>query len=77
MANETALRLQQKVDDANALITAAEAELDAALRALTVSPRAEKTTVSQSVQDVFARLRGARQTLTEIRTIIDEDGKTE
>jgi transposase len=70
-------RLQKKVDDANDLMIAAEAELSVTLRALTVSPRAEKTTVSRRVEDALARLRAARQTLHEIRGILEEQGQND
>ncbi len=47
-------------------LSEAEAELDSAIGEIRVALRAEKTTVTATVEDAFAKLRRAKSTLTEL-----------
>lgn len=64
--------LRERIDAAKDLIRAAERELDAALRAVQVRPRAEKTTMSQAVEGALGRLRAAKDSLVALE-VPDED----
>ncbi len=55
--------LQEKITKARELIKAAEEELDTALRSVEVRPRAEKTTISEVVEEALGRLRLAKGSL--------------
>ncbi len=47
-------------------LSEAEAELDSAIGELRVALRADKTTVTATVEEAFAKLRHAKNTLTEL-----------
>jgi hypothetical protein len=68
--------LRERIESAKDLIRAAERELDAALRAMQVRPRAEKTTVSQAVEGALGRLRSAKDSLVALE-VPDEDEEPE
>jgi hypothetical protein len=55
--------LEEKISVARELIKAAEKELDVALRSVQARPRAEKTTISQVVEEALGRLRSAKDSL--------------
>lgn len=55
--------LEEKISVARELIKAAEKELDVALRSVLARPRAEKTTISQVVEEALSRLRSAKDSL--------------
>ncbi|HEU4534232.1 MAG TPA: hypothetical protein VFS00_08940 [Polyangiaceae bacterium] len=55
--------LKEKISVARGLIKAAEEELDVALRSVEARPRAEKTTISQVVEEALTRLRSAKESL--------------
>ena len=47
-------------------LSEAEAELDGAIGEIRVALRADKTTVTAAVEEAFAKLRRARNTVTEL-----------
>lgn len=47
--------------------------LDVALSELNVVPRAEKTAVTQVIQDAFSKLRAARSALEELELLLKRD----
>ena len=49
----------------------AEKDVDAALSVIRSAPRAEKTGVTQAVEDAFAKVRAARLLLDELEREID------
>lgn len=49
----------------------AEKDVDAALSVIRTAPRAEKTGVTQAVEDAFAKVRAARLLLDELEREID------
>jgi hypothetical protein len=51
----------------------AEANLEKVLREIQIAPRAEKTTVSQVVQDAFAKVRAVRTALTDLEKLATEE----
>lgn len=55
--------LRTKLAAALEEVTAAERELEGLLKALRVAPRAEKVTVTSTVETAFGRLRTARDEL--------------
>ncbi len=68
-------KIQEKIDAANAQLTAAEDVLDSQLREMNVSARAQKTTVSKVVEDAIARVRAAKHELMELRRLLtDREG---
>ena len=56
-------RLLAKIEDAKAVVDAAEGRLEQVLSELTVAPRAEKTTVNRVVEEAFSKLRAAKSDL--------------
>jgi hypothetical protein len=48
-------------------VSAAEKGLASALRQIRVKPRAEKTAISEALEDALARLKVARKTLLELQ----------
>ena len=51
----------------------AEKEVDAALSAIRQAPRAEKTGVTRTVEDAFAKVREARLALDELERLLAKD----
>ena len=51
----------------------AEKDVDAALSVLRAAPRAEKTGVTQAVEEAFAKVRAARLLLDDLERKIDRD----
>lgn len=68
-------QLLEKIDRAKKDIVAAEDELTRLLSELTQAPRAQKTTVSEVVENAFTRVRSAKVDLAELEDLIvsDED----
>ncbi len=64
--------LRAKFEAALAEVTAAESLLESVLRELRAGPRAEKVTVSTTVENAFVRLRAARATLAELSEQIED-----
>jgi len=51
----------------------AEKDVDAALSVIRAAPRAEKTGVTQAVEEAFAKVRAARLLLDDLEREIDRD----
>lgn len=66
------MNVTEQIDAAIAEVTAAEAALDMVLRELRSGVRAEKVTVSETVERAFARLRKSRETLSQLREALTE-----
>jgi hypothetical protein len=62
--------LLEKLAQAKHDVSAAEVDLERLLAALEVTPRAEKTTVSQVIEDAFTKLRAARVDLADLEKLI-------
>ncbi|MGK3986606.1 hypothetical protein WME99_26405 [Sorangium sp. So ce136] len=62
--------LLEKVAAAKQEIADAEGNLEQALGAIQVAPRADKMAVSEVVQEAFTKLRAARTNLTELEGIV-------
>ncbi|WP_437303692.1 hypothetical protein [Sorangium sp. So ce388] len=65
--------LLEKVAAAKQEIADAESNLEQALGAIQVAPRADKMAVSEVVQEAFTKLRAARTNLTELEGIVLAD----
>ncbi|MGK3991665.1 hypothetical protein [Sorangium sp. So ce1024] len=65
--------LLEKVTAAKQEIADAESNLERALGEIQVAPRADKTTVSEVVQEAFAKLRAARTNLIELEGLVMAD----
>ncbi len=65
--------LLSKLDAAKRDISAAETDLEKALRDLQVAPRAEKTTISKVLEDAFSKVKEARTYLTDLETLVLSD----
>jgi hypothetical protein len=62
--------LLSKIDDAKRDVTAAETALTSLLAQVDVAPRAEKTTVSQVMEEAFSKLRLTKADLAELEKLI-------
>jgi hypothetical protein len=62
--------LLTRIESAKQDISAAEEELEQAIRDLRVVPRAEKTTVSKVLEDAVAKVRAARTKLSELESLV-------
>jgi len=62
--------LREKIDFALAEVEAAETALAMLLLELRRAPRAEKVTVTEVVENAFARLRAARQELARLHDLV-------
>jgi hypothetical protein len=62
--------LSSKLAAAIEEVTAAEAHLTTLFREIRMAPRAEKTTVSKSVEEALARLSVARTSLLDLQPLI-------
>jgi enoyl-[acyl-carrier-protein] reductase (NADH) len=62
--------LKARLEDANRLLALAEADLEAGMRAITVSNGGEKTIVAAVLTEAFAKLRAARQDVAEIERLL-------
>ena len=65
--------VREKLDAALAEVDAAETALAMLLLELRRAPRAEKVTVTQVVENAFARLRTARQELAKLHELVVGD----
>lgn len=65
--------LLSKLDRAQRDVEAAENDLARVLADLTQAPRAEKTTVSQVIEDAFGKLRAAKSALSDVQDIVAAD----
>lgn len=63
--------LRAELDAALAEVTMAEEALDAVLRQLRATARAEKVTISEAVESAFTRLRSARTALAKLRGLVE------
>ncbi len=63
-----------KIDAALTEVGAAEAALAALLLELRRAPRAEKVTVTEVIENAFARLRAARQELARLHDLVADEG---
>jgi hypothetical protein len=63
---EFAKRLAAALDE----VSAATKDLDELLRRIRVAPRAEKTTISKTVEEALTRLRFARGNLIELQKLV-------
>jgi hypothetical protein len=62
--------LLSKIDEAKRDVTAAETALASLLAKVDVAPRAEKTTVSQVVEEAFSKLRLTKTDLADLEKLI-------
>jgi hypothetical protein len=67
--------LLTSIESAKRDISAAEGELEQAIRDLQVVPRAEKTTISKVLEDAVARVRAARTKLSKLETLVVTEKK--
>jgi hypothetical protein len=72
MTDKKTLQLT-KLDVAKREVGRAEKDIDRLLGEVRVAPRAEKTTVSQVLEDAFAALRAAKTELAELERLIKSD----
>ncbi len=72
MKTSTAV-LRQNLEAALTEVTAAETALDGALQGLRAGVRAEKVTVSATMETAFTRVRAAREALAKLRDQLDDD----
>jgi hypothetical protein len=63
----------ERLAEAKRDINDAEANLAKVLREIDVAPRAEKVTVSQVVQDAFAKVRAVRAALNDLEELTKDD----
>lgn len=68
-----AAELRKKIDIALTEVNAAETALATLLLELRRAPRAEKVTVTDVVENAFARLRTARQELARLHDLVAAD----
>ena len=68
------LALLLKIEEAKRDMLRAEADLERALGATEVAPRAEKTTISAALEKSFADVRAARARLGEVEALIAASG---
>jgi len=61
-----------KIDDAKRDVARAEAELERLMANIEEAPRAEKTTVSEGLQQAFALLRAARTDLAVLESLLSD-----
>jgi len=66
--------LLAKITASKQEVADAEKKLTKVLRATTKSPRAEKTTVTETVKEAIAKLRAARTELEELGRIVSDEG---
>ena len=66
-------KLLAKIDASKLEVGEAEGRLTEVLRVTKNLPRAEKTTVTESLREALAKLRAARKELEELREIIGDD----
>ena len=69
MSDESHDRWMRARDD----LARAEKEVDAALSVIRAAPRAQKTGVTQAVEEAFAKVRAARLLLDELEREIDRE----
>jgi phage terminase small subunit len=62
-----------KIEAAKRAMTEAERDLEKILSELQVTPRAEKTTISEAIQHAFTKLRSARQTVLDLEQLLVND----
>lgn len=65
--------LKAKLDAAKAQIGVAERELEQALHGIHSASRAEKTKITEVVEDAFKRLRAAKADLLELEVLIERE----
>lgn len=69
------MNITEQIDAALSEVTAAEAALATLLQDLRSGVRAEKVTVSEAVEQAFARLRRSRIALSQLREQLASDEK--
>ena len=67
--------IRTSIEAARSDLADAETELEKAMRAIRVAPRAEKTTISELLEAAFTKLKAARAKLGELETILSERGE--
>ncbi|HMJ14993.1 MAG TPA: hypothetical protein VK524_26450 [Polyangiaceae bacterium] len=65
--------LRKKVESAKVRVTDARTTIEALLAEIRVLPRAEKMTISSTVEDAFEKLRAALSDLQELETLVKGD----
>jgi hypothetical protein len=65
--------LLAKVTTATQEVSDAAAALDKLLKDLKTAPRAQKTTISQIVEEAFSRLKTARVALSDVQKILAKE----
>ena len=64
--------IRTSIEVARTELAEAEVELEKAMRAIRVAPRAEKTTISELLEAAFLKLRAARAALEQLETMLSE-----
>jgi hypothetical protein len=67
--------IRTSIEAARTDLAEAEIELEKAMRAIRVAPRAEKTTISELLEAAFLKLKAARATLGELEKMVTERGE--
>ncbi len=66
-------KIRDQVVAAKTAIEAAESQLDKTLKDVSVTPRAEKKTISSAVEAAFVKLRAAKAELVALEKAITEE----
>ncbi len=69
--------LLEKIERAKNDVTSAESDLERLLTELAANERAEKTTISQVIEEAFTKLRSAKSDLAELEQFIVASAKSD
>jgi hypothetical protein len=65
--------IKTKILEAESMLSVAEEDLSKAMSALQAGARADKTIVSESIQDAFVKLREARSNVAKLVILLNDD----